>query len=92
LLRPVFVTTSRAKRSCFFPIHEYHLRKSLLPILDAAEKITNPKKRLALFIKEHTVKVVTRRKFIKMAGVTGAALAGASWLPRMSRAAERDNI
>ena len=35
---------------------------------------------------------ITRRKFIKMATVAGAAAAGGSLLPRFSRAAERDYI
>ncbi|MGZ3749533.1 MAG: ABC transporter substrate-binding protein, partial [Pseudobdellovibrionaceae bacterium] len=37
-------------------------------------------------------KGVTRRKFIKMVGSAGIVAAGASLLPRTSRAADRDHI
>lgn len=42
--------------------------------------------------KKGTKRDMTRRKFIKVVGAAGIAAAGASWLPRMSRAAQRDYI
>jgi AcrR family transcriptional regulator len=50
----------KSKEELLFHIHEHHLRKNLLPILDAAEKIADPEKRIAYFIKEHTENGVTK--------------------------------
>lgn len=49
-----------SKEELLFHIHEHHLKKNLLPILDDAEKIADPEKRIAYFIKKHTQNGVTK--------------------------------
>ena len=46
----------KSKDELLFAIHKYDLEKDFIPILDAAESIADPEKRIAYFLKTYTQK------------------------------------
>jgi AcrR family transcriptional regulator len=56
-----------SKEELLFTIHSYSVEKDFLPILDEAEKIFDPEKRLKFFLRNYTVKTLTKNPSIKIA-------------------------
>ncbi len=56
----------KSKEELLFFIHEYNLKKDFIPILDAAEKIADPKKRITYFLKNYTEKALTKNAAAKV--------------------------
>ena len=42
------------KQELLFFIHDYHLKKHYIPIIESAEQISDPQERLAFFLKKYT--------------------------------------
>ena len=49
-----------SKEDLLFFIHERHMKRVFIPILEAAEKISDPEERIVYFIKNYTLKAMTR--------------------------------
>ncbi len=49
-----------SKEELLFFVHERHLKKVFMPILDAAQKIADPKERIIFFTRNYTLKAMTR--------------------------------
>jgi AcrR family transcriptional regulator len=43
-----------SKEELLFLIHDYYLKKDFIPIIDAAEQLSDPQKRIAYFLKDYT--------------------------------------
>ena len=56
----------RSKEDLLFSLHEYNLKKDFIPILDAAEKISDPEKRIAYFLTNYTQKSLTKNAVAKV--------------------------
>ncbi len=56
-----------SKEELLFSIHNESIRKGFVPMLDAAEKIVDPRERIRFFIKNYVVKTVTKDPSIKIA-------------------------
>ena len=49
-----------SKEDLLFFVHERHMNRVFIPILEAAEKISDPEERIVYFIKNYTLKAMTR--------------------------------
>ena len=49
-----------SKEDLLFFVHERHMKRVFIPILEAAEKISDPEERIEFFIKNYTLKAMTR--------------------------------
>ncbi len=49
-----------SKEDLLFFVHERHMKRVFIPILEAAEKISDPEERIDFFIKNYTLKAMTR--------------------------------
>jgi len=49
-----------SKEDLLFFVHERHMKRVYTPILEAAEKISDPEDRIVYFIKNYTLKAMTR--------------------------------
>ena len=49
-----------SKEDLLFFVHERHMKRVFIPILEAAEKIPDPEERIVFFIKNYTLKAMTR--------------------------------
>ncbi len=56
----------KSKEDLLFAIHEHNLKKDFLPVLEAAEKISDPERCIAYFIKNYTEKSLTRNAAAKV--------------------------
>jgi len=56
----------KSKEELLFVIHEEDLKKNLIPILEQAEKIVDPKERLAWFIKAFTKRAMAADPSMKV--------------------------
>jgi AcrR family transcriptional regulator len=56
----------KSKEELLFFIHEHNLKRDFIPILDAAEKIPNPQKRITFFLKNYTEKALTKNAAAKV--------------------------
>ena len=55
-----------SKEELLFFIHEHNLKKDFLPIIDEAENIADPEKRIAHFLSNYTEKVLTKNAAAKV--------------------------
>jgi AcrR family transcriptional regulator len=55
-----------SKEELLFFIHEQNMKKDLIPIIEAAEKITEPKERISFIIKKYTESSMARDPSQKM--------------------------
>jgi TetR/AcrR family transcriptional regulator, cholesterol catabolism regulator len=55
-----------SKEELLFFIHEQNMKKDLIPIIEAAEKITDPKERISFIIKKYTESSMARDPSQKM--------------------------
>jgi AcrR family transcriptional regulator len=55
-----------SKEELLFDISTISVETSFLPILDAAEKIEDPEKRIIFFIKNYIIKVLTKNPAVKI--------------------------
>jgi AcrR family transcriptional regulator len=55
-----------SKEELLFFIHEQNMKKDLIPIIEAAEKITEPKERISFIIKRYTESSMSRDPSQKM--------------------------
>jgi AcrR family transcriptional regulator len=49
-----------SKEDLLFFVHECHMERVFIPILEAAEKISDPEERIVFFTKNYTLKAMTR--------------------------------
>lgn len=49
-----------SKEDLLFFVHERHMKRVFIPILEAAEKISDPEERIVYFIKNYTLKAMTQ--------------------------------
>jgi AcrR family transcriptional regulator len=56
----------KSKEELLFFIHEHSLQKDFIPTLEAAEKISDPQKRITYFLKKYTEKSLTKNAAAKM--------------------------
>ena len=56
----------KSKEELLFFIHEHNLNKDFIPILEAAEKISDPEERITYFLKNYMEKSLTRNAAAKM--------------------------
>lgn len=49
-----------SKEDLLFFVHERHMKRVFIPVLEAAEKIADPEERIIFFIRNYTLKAMTR--------------------------------
>lgn len=56
----------QSKEELLFFLHQHNMEKNFIPVLEAAEKISNPEKRIAYFLKHYTEKSLTKSAAAKV--------------------------
>lgn len=56
----------QSKEELLFFLHKRNMEINFIPVLDAAEKITDPEKRIAYFLKHYTEKSLTKSAAAKL--------------------------
>ena len=56
----------QSKEELLFFLHQHNMEKDFIPVLEAAEKITDPEKRIIYFLKNYTVRAITKNAAAKV--------------------------
>ena len=56
----------QSKEELLFFLHQHNMEKDFIPVIEAAEKISDPEKRIGYFLKNYTVRALTKNAAAKV--------------------------
>ena len=56
----------QSKEELLFFLHQHNMKKDFVPVLEAAEKISDPEKRIGYFLKHYTIRSLTKNAAAKV--------------------------
>lgn len=56
----------QSKEELLFFLHQHNMEKDFIPVLEEAKKITDPEKRIAFFLKNYTIRSLTKNAAVKV--------------------------